>query len=419
MFTCPPCNVFLSKQSSAALGLTWVCPSCHGRALTLELLRHAVPQSLVNRLWQRARSGQYATPRRCPACRQPMAEVPIIPAESQTTYLDVCTHCHFVWFDTQEFEELPRIPVGPLADEAVSRGSKEGCPGVAKLEILRQDQSYATDMLAPPRALVAGHCHGMLGMPIMYNDTPLRNRPIVTWSLAAVIATVSFVAMAHIRSRRGELGVGSGRIRAVLRPDLPDIFPPARRFLHLFGNLYFLVVFGEHTEDVLGTVVPTFARGNRRHCRRYRPYSGIPSRHHPVCRRQRRNFRRSRLLLPAVSDGPCGYYVVVPLDSPAVVIMFALWVLGQAFEAFCVPADFSGVASFAHLGGAAMGALFWWWTRRTVSSGGLPARSLLRGCGRSTVRRGMGLSPGIANLRDLAFFPMSLRRAPFPGRRPR
>ena len=70
MFSCPQCNVPLTRQKSPSLGCTWVCPSCRGRALTLELLRHVVPQPIVNRLWQRARSGQYAATRRCPACNR-------------------------------------------------------------------------------------------------------------------------------------------------------------------------------------------------------------------------------------------------------------------------------------------------------------------------------------------------------------
>ncbi len=394
MFTCPPCNVFLSKQSSAALGLTWVCPSCHGRALTLELLRHAVPQSLVNRLWQRARSGQYATPRRCPACRQPMAEVPIIPAESQTTYLDVCTHCHFVWFDTQEFEALPRIPVGPLADEAVSQKMKEA-QALAQLEILQQ-QSHATDMLAPPehwwQVIV-----GIFGIPIKYNDTPLRNRPLATWSLAAVIATVSLVALGNSKVAAENWGLVPAEFGRYYGLTFLTSFLLHGSLFHLFGNLYFLVVFGENTEDVLGRwryllLVATAAIvGDIAHILAY-PHAIIP------CVGASGGISGVLayycLRFPTAHVGIMWWFRWIRLP---VVIMFALWVLGQAFEAFCVPADFSGVASFAHLGGAAMGALFWWWTRRTVSSGACSTESPER-VWEKPVRRGMGLSPGIANL---------------------
>jgi membrane associated rhomboid family serine protease len=48
-------------------------------------------------------------------------------------------------------------------------------------------------------------------------------------------------------------------------------------------------------------------------------------------------------------------------------ILFVLWVLSQVFVAFWISAGFTDVAVFAHLGGAAVGVLFWWWTRRAIS----------------------------------------------------
>jgi len=37
-----------------------------------------------------------------------MTEVPIAAREDKIAHLDVCTGCHFVWFDAREFETLPR-----------------------------------------------------------------------------------------------------------------------------------------------------------------------------------------------------------------------------------------------------------------------------------------------------------------------
>ncbi len=45
----------------------------------------------------------------------------------------------------------------------------------------------------------------MFGIPIEYNDTPLRNRPLVTWSLAAVIAVASLAAMTDLKAAVGVL----------------------------------------------------------------------------------------------------------------------------------------------------------------------------------------------------------------------
>jgi membrane associated rhomboid family serine protease len=48
-------------------------------------------------------------------------------------------------------------------------------------------------------------------------------------------------------------------------------------------------------------------------------------------------------------------------------ILFALWVLTQITDAFWISAGNSNVAVFAHLGGAAVGVLFWLWNRRLLS----------------------------------------------------
>jgi membrane associated rhomboid family serine protease len=50
-------------------------------------------------------------------------------------------------------------------------------------------------------------------------------------------------------------------------------------------------------------------------------------------------------------------------------ILFALWVASQIFSAFWISSGSANVAVFAHLGGAAVGVLFWWWTRRAVAAG--------------------------------------------------
>jgi len=369
MFTCPECNVTLTKQRNPSLGLTWACPSCHGRALSLELLRHVVPQPLVNRLWQRARSGQYDSTRKCPACKRRMAEVPIIATEHKTTYLDVCTGCHFVWFDTREFEGLPKLSKPP-EEEVLSQKAKEAL-AIAQLEILKQ-QAQVTDVSDPPdhwwQCALA-----VLGIPIEYNDTPLRDRPLVTWLLAAVIAGVSLIAMSDLEAALENWGLIPAEFGRHYGLTFVTSFLLHGGLFHLIGNLHFLVVFGDNTEDVLGRwryllLVATAAIvGDIAHIladpRATVPCVGASGGISGI-------LAYYCLRFPTASVGlfvwRWFYWIRLPVG-----IMFALWVASQLLAALWIPSDLANVAVFAHLGGAAAGVLFWWWTRRAVSGGAL------------------------------------------------
>ena len=106
MYNCPTCNISL-KKSSSPFGLIWSCPTCSGKAISVHVLRKAVPQNIINKLWQRAKSGQYKSYRKCPICQKDLPEIPII-HENKIINLDICVNCWFVWFDGHEYESLPK-----------------------------------------------------------------------------------------------------------------------------------------------------------------------------------------------------------------------------------------------------------------------------------------------------------------------
>jgi len=138
----------------------------------------------------------------------------------------------------------------------------------------------------------------------------------------------------------------------------------------LLGNLYFLVVFGDNTEDVLGKgryllliAVATIA-GDVAHILSD-PGSTIPC--------------------VGASGGISGILAYYCLRFPnarvgiifwyrwfriPVGVMFAVWVALQIITAMRQSAGISNVAGFAHLGGAAVGVLFWWFTRKPFSGTG-------------------------------------------------
>ena len=111
MYKCPECNKSLNRSSSQ-FGLIWICPTCSGKAISVYVLKKVIPKDIINKLWERADSGNYKVRRKCPICNKSIPEVPIV-TQDKTIYLDICRICHFIWFDGQEYESLPRLQKEP------------------------------------------------------------------------------------------------------------------------------------------------------------------------------------------------------------------------------------------------------------------------------------------------------------------
>src|SRR5687768_9533660 len=110
MLLCPNCNQQLTRNDSPQ-GLFWLCSHCCGRAVNIAVLRKSVLQEHMRVLWRTVYEKQGEHKRPCPACRKLMLEVS--PPPTGHPAIDVCTSCHFFWFDPTEFEGLPMIPPPP------------------------------------------------------------------------------------------------------------------------------------------------------------------------------------------------------------------------------------------------------------------------------------------------------------------
>jgi membrane associated rhomboid family serine protease len=351
MLTCPVCKTSLSKNSNK-LGLFWVCPSCDGRAVSLEVVRKAIPRPIVNRLWQKARSGQYSGNRKCPACKRSMKEVPII-SRNKTQYLDVCVGCHFIFFDPQEYEFLPKIPVVKEPEDNLPLKDREAL-ALARLEVLKEEQEAEKMGVSSP-----DHwweiIPAIFGLPIEYNYTSLKHKPLATWALAALIAFVTFYFYRDIEAAVTNWGLIPAELGRHLGFTFISSFFLHAGLLHLIGNLYFLLVFGDNTEDVLGKkhyllllAIATFV-GDIAHIladpRATVPCVGASGGISGV-------LAYYCLRFPKASVGFIWYFRWIRLP---VGYMFALWVFLQMILAFKQISGFSNVSALAHLGGAAVG----------------------------------------------------------------
>jgi len=363
MLSCPSCETTLSRRKSR-LGFFWVCRSCRGRAVTVEFLRKIVPRPLLNRLWQMARSGRHDGDRKCPSCLRSMKVVPLGVGDSSEE-IDVCNGCHFVWFDAGEFEALPKTSLRKPPDVKLSADQAETL-ALQRLEEVRQKQFM--DETSPDHwwEVAVAFC----GIPVEYNRTALKNRPIATWVLAILIAAVSIATFRNLVPAIDGWGLIPAEFGRHFGLTFITSFFLHGGLLHLLGNLYYLVVFGDNSEDVLGkgryllliataAIVGDVAHilsspGSTTPC--VGASGGISGVLAYYC-----------LRFPHARVGIIFWLRWVRLPVGA---MFALWVVLQIMTAIQQSAGIGRVAVFAHLGGAAVGVLFWLAIRRTFSEVG-------------------------------------------------
>jgi membrane associated rhomboid family serine protease len=303
-----------------------------------------------------------------------MAEVPI-PSRKTGRHLDLCTACHFVWFDPQEFEDLAKTAPTQSAspdsgatgqDIAGSPGDAREAAALARLEAVKRQQEHEQSTSGVPDhwwevVLAYG------GIPIEYNYARLKHRPWVTWLLAAVLVVVGILTFRHLDIAVTEWGLVPARFARHFGLTLVTSFFLHAGVFHLFGNVYFLWIFGDNTEDVLGKqryllliVLATLA-ADALHIASD-PHSMTP--------------------VIGASGGISGilaYYCLrFPRASVGMVLFFRwirvpawtmllIWILLQVLYVYQQKLGVTNVAAFAHLGGAIAGIFFWWLTRRAAS----------------------------------------------------
>ncbi len=223
--------------------------------MTIPVLRRAYGDRALAQVWPRVHAAREESDRRCPACAQAMVRValaaPVSPGASTSDgpRIEACRTCHLLWFDAGEIE-APRAAAtaraGPLATVPPNHRVRAG-RAIA-------EAAAKTEQDAPGRLpdedwkLVAA----LLGLPVEHDRTCDPRPAWLTWGLAGACAVVAVVSW-----------LGGGALADALAFDPDD---PLRRgglgfvtsafvhggWLHLLGNLWFLLVLGDDVELDLG-----------------------------------------------------------------------------------------------------------------------------------------------------------------------
>jgi len=357
MFACPNCSNRLARVQNE-LGIYWGCQTCGGRTVSISVLRKAIDRDFVNQLWQKARSHSVPGVRRCPACNHRMVEVEVADADAEEQ-LDVCRTCQFVWFDPNEFETAPHVPPMPSAPKEKPL-PQEAREALALYQVQRMAEEARAEP-APPESWQL--IPALFGLPVESETDSLKRLPWFTWGTAALIAFASMLAFQNLEAIVGNYGLMPGHAWRHGGITFITSFFLHGGWLHLLGNLYFLLIFGDNVEDYLGrwrcflllvlaSVVGDFAHilGE--------PHSVVPA--------------------IGASGGISGIIAFYALKFPHARLGFLWrlywyfrWIQLPAWGAFCLwialqllgaleqISGFTNVSALAHLGGAAVGVALW------------------------------------------------------------
>lgn len=223
----------------------WACPRCGGRSSTIALMRRMMPKELINRLWQDARHSNAPRLRSCPACQQKMAPLSV---PGQPFMIDVCRTCTLVWFDPAEYDALPKAPPPPpLHIEELPPKARQ----ILAMDNIRHRRQQAWHEKQSPDGFWK-YVPAILGMPVEFDYRRPNRKPYATWTVALLIGLISLLAFMDPESVVPQLALIPAEWARLSGFTFFSSFFLHAGILHLVGNLYFLLVFGDNVEDDLG-----------------------------------------------------------------------------------------------------------------------------------------------------------------------
>lgn len=361
MYTCPNCHSNLAKVLTD-IGRFWSCPVCNGRAVTLPVIQKVVPQKIINKIWQEARSTKEAGDRSCPACDGKMKVVSL--GENTQLYLDICVRCYLVWFDPGEFG---KVAEADLPHQRESSAASKASLAVAELKLLQEQRKAALDLSGAPDnwwEIIPA----IFGLPIEYRESVSFEKPVMTWGLAALMILAYVISLSDVKTITTNWGLIPADPYRHFGATFVTSFFLHGGFFHLLSNLYFLLVFGDNVEEDMG---------QKKYLLLIAAAALLGDVFHILA------DPRATIALIGASGGISGIILYYALRYPktrigmliffrwyriSVGYMTALWLLFQLFGVLRQIAGYGDISALAHLGGASAGFLFWFHSRQSRSN---------------------------------------------------
>lgn len=357
---CPDDRAALSHAMLGAANV-WRCRRCDGRAVGIAVLKHTLERQAMNALWQASATAPVGT-RPCPSCRFAMRAVPV-PLPEGHVEIDVCRTCHVAWLDSHE---LPQLKAPEVLAEAKVLGQprrRSVVPGLPRAHpMVTQTSDGHVGAAAPAEAWKL--LPAIFGIPVEYEPQVFERLPVLTWLLVVVTCVVSIAAFGKPEAFFLDWGFVPARAMAHGGLTLLTSFFLHGGWLHLVGNMYFLLFFGDNVEDYLGKtrylllLVLASVTGCALHFaldpRSDLPLVGASGAISGVIAFYALHLPRARLGIFLVLFPIFFRWIYFPAWVGAL-----LWAAQQAFGAMAQMHGQSSVSALGHLGGAAAGVIFW------------------------------------------------------------
>jgi membrane associated rhomboid family serine protease/Zn-finger nucleic acid-binding protein len=209
------------------------CYRCGGSFLDFGKASHVVGEKADIQHWRREAFARppYQSHLYCPSGHGPMWSY-LLAWEGKQVEIDACGGCHGIWLDAREAELLHEITIAAHAEQA-RPGSSKGTLGVAAMYLVQLATSIPVEV-----------------------HNPVKRKPVLVHALVALLTVIFVVEMALVE--RSGLGVLDA-VAFVPQKFESGYFHTLITYaflhgsiFHLLGNLYFLWIFGDNVEDVLG-----------------------------------------------------------------------------------------------------------------------------------------------------------------------
>ena len=238
---CPRCARPLEKSFCRGR-VSFQCPDGHGRAVTLSAVRALCGRlDFANSLWRRAMENPSGIGGPCPVCGRPMSLV-VLSVAGRELELDICCRCQEIWFDPNELEALP-APPPPTKETELPPRAKE----ILALHAIRQMDA---DMEKEPPSGWR-YLAGLLGFPVESGAPLLAGYPWCTWGIAALCIAMFLLTIGNPDCISDWGLIPAECLRRHGATFITSMFLHLD-IMHLVGNLYFLLIFGDNVEDALG-----------------------------------------------------------------------------------------------------------------------------------------------------------------------
>ena len=243
-YRCPHCNRELARELFKRKVL-FRCPDCGGEYMTVSALRGLCrSREFVNRLWRSALRSQVRGTI-CPECGRPMRQTQLSPHENSALLLDVCLTCQAVWFDPAE---LAALDVNELPEDKLSPEVRQAFAAYAEHYVRETANAFPRQSVNEAFKVIPE----LLGLPVEEDNDTFENLPFITWGIAVICIVVFLLSLPNLQTVIGNFGfIPDKMFRHYGATWISSMFLHSG-WLHLLGNMYFLLVFGDNVEDEFG-----------------------------------------------------------------------------------------------------------------------------------------------------------------------